>query len=102
MTRDLDVIINPDDFAEEVVYHASEGDSTIYAIYFAKSDKLLSRETGVEISDPNILVKASDVAEVKIGSDFTARGTRYEVISITYEKNDFLKLYLSVNTKRRF
>lgn len=89
---DLNVFFDTKDFAQSATYTPAGGQAkTINCIF----DDAFAAVQGVESSDPQVLVKDSDVIDVKHGDTLAVAGTTYKVRGIHPDGTGITTLILS-------
>lgn len=91
LTSDLDVYFNEDEFAVDVTYNAA----TIQGIFDDEFTSAIDGDIGVETTDPQVLVRTSDVVGALHGETMTINSVVYNIIGIQPEGTEVTLILLS-------
>lgn len=94
--RDLDIFLNPDEFATKVIVDGLE----VNGIIDLKDDAVLDGDYNATVK--TITLKRADVQILKNGSIITIDDEPYVVIHIFHKDPFVIKAYISKDTRPRF
>ena len=91
LTTDLDIFLNSNEFAVDVIYLAA----TIQGVFDAEFSSAVEGEMGIESTVPQVLVKTSDVSGAVHGQAMTINSVVYQIIGIQPDGTGMTSILLS-------